>query len=314
MNVLFSNSKSESDLVNNSVPFSEIESPLKFISTTLVSLSLYRPNIQNSAMLADCIKRMVNLEQLSLYCVECLDDDSLIKILESNGSRLTLLNLGGYVALPRKLTDESIKYIGKYCKNLQSISFDLFSSTATLESLQVLFEASSTAHKIESISLSACRNISYNLITQIVLNCVNLKKLDLSGLNQLVDENLIKLMASSLCRLETLDIKACTRATDDAVMQLALNCPLKCLVLSGISSLTDKVIFAIANHLQFSLREIYLSGCSKISNVALRYLSDCCVNRLYMEHKVPNLDPNQLMAKNLDTGDFERVDLFNFGY
>ena len=61
----------------------------------------------------------------------------------------------------------------------------------------------------------------------------------------LINIILNKLTASSFSRLETLG--NATKATDDAVIQLALNSPLKCLVLSGISSMTDKVKFAIAN-------------------------------------------------------------------
>ena len=289
-----------------------IDSPLKSLSTTLVSLSLYKPNIQDGNLLVECLQKLVNLEQLSLYCVTCLDDAFLIRILKSNGAQLTLLNLGGYMALPDKLSDKSIKHVAKHCKNLSSVSFDLFSVSAKLDALQHLFEQKETALKLESINLSVCRSISYDLLTTMALNCRNIKHLDLSGLTQIVDDTLVKIMASVLSQLETLDVKACTKLTDDSIVQVAIKCPIQCLVLSGISSLTDKCIFAIANHLQFSLCDIYLSGCSRISHVALRYLSDCCINRLHFEHRVPGVDPNQLMAKNLDTGDFVRVDLLHF--
>ena len=33
-----------------------------------------------------------------------------------------------------------------------------------------------------------------------------------------------------------------------------------------------------------------------------------CNNRVDVVHKIPNLDPNQVMAKNLNTGEFCRVD------
>lgn len=38
-------------------------------------------------------------------------------------------------------------------------------------------------------------------------------------------------------------------------------------------------------------------------------LKDCCVRRIFVEHKTPSLDPDQIMAKNLDTGEFCRADL-----
>ena len=295
-----------------SIPHSISESPLKYLPKTLISLSLYNPNIQDTRVLIESIESLKNLEQLALYCVSCLDDQTLIKILETNGARLTLLNLGGYMALPNKLTDLSIKHIPKNCKNLKCISFEMFSHSATLESLQVLFESYETAQKLESINLSVCRNMSYTLLTSIAINCANLKYIDFSGLRDLVDDNLVKIIATNMSKLEHLDIKSCTKVSDDSIVLLAINCPLSCLVLAGLCFLTDKSVFAIANHLQSSLNEIYLSGCSKISAVSLRYLSDCCINLLYFEHKVPGVDPNQLMAKNLDTGHWERVDLFNF--
>jgi hypothetical protein len=295
-------------LLANTTPNTR-NSPLRFLPRSLTTLSLYRPNIKDSNLLVESLSSLRNLAQLSLYCVECLDDKTLIRLLEQIGPQLTLLNLGGYMALPNRLSDESVKYIVKFCPNLTSICFDLFSSTATLESFHSLFDTSEIAAKYEAISLSACRQVSPNLLLKIALNCSNLRKLDLSGLNQLVSDSLLKSVALTMPKLESLDVKGCKNVTDESVCLLAINCShLHVIVLAGICLLTDKCIFAIANHLQFSLHEIYLSGCSRISSVAVRYLSDCCVNRLYFEHKVPNADPNQLMAKNLDTGDFVRVD------
>lgn len=286
------------------------ECPLFYVSTTLVSLSLYRPNIKESNILLECLKRLENLQQLSLCCVECLTDESLNQILKVTGPKLTLLNLGGYMALNTKLTDKALKNISVYCQNLTSINFDLFSPTANFESLIKLFENPKTALKFNDISFSACRGIKYEILTHIAMNCHNLIRINLSGLSELLDGNILDLISMNANKLEDLDIKACSKITDESIINLAINCPLRCLVLSGISSLTDKCIISIANNLQICLQEIYLSGCKNISSVALRYLSDCCVNRLYCEHKVPNLDPNQLMAKNLDTGRYERVDLF----
>ena len=36
---------------------------------------------------------------------------------------------------------------------------------------------------------------------------------------------------------------------------------------------------------------------------------DCCIPRVFFYHKVPNAQPNLLMAKNLDTGEFCRIDV-----
>jgi len=43
------------------------------------------------------------------------------------------------------------------------------------------------------------------------------------------------------------------------------------------------------------------------------FLQDCSLKRIYVEHRTPNVDPEQLMAKNLDTGEFCRADLLLSG-
>ncbi len=246
-----------------------------------------------------------------MYCVECLYDKHLIEILENIGSQLISLSLGGYMALPNRITDESIKHVFKNCKQLNEINFELLSATSTFDSLMPYFEQIKYANKFEVLSFSACRNISKLLLTQLCTNCSSLKKLDLSGLNEIIDDNLIELLALSASNLRVLDIKGCTKITDYSICLLSSKCfRIEMICLAGINSLTDKCIFSIANNLNLSLKEIYLSGCNKITPQSLRYLVDCCVNYLFFEHRVPNQDRNQLMAKNLDTGYFERVDTF----
>ena len=297
---------------------------------TLETLILFHPNIHEPQILIDSLKRLTNLKRLTLYCVECINDQTLTQILEVIGNNLISLDLSGYIAIPNRLTDTSIKSISKYCKKLENLSLDLFSATATLDPLMTLFTIDYNlmnhndskepvtdyncrrSYKLKSIRLSACRRVSYDLLMQICSYCVNLTHLDVSGLTELIDDSLIEILAMNAPKLAILDLKACTKLTDKSICLIGVKCPLQCLVLSGVNNLTDKIIFVIANHLQFTLKEIYLSGCVKITSVALRYLADCCINHLFCEHRVPNLDPNQLMAKNLDTGHFERVDQYNF--
>lgn len=66
----------------------ESESPLKHLPASLISLSLYRPNIADSNLFVNSIQKLSNLSHLSLYCVECITDNLLIQILENNGPRL----------------------------------------------------------------------------------------------------------------------------------------------------------------------------------------------------------------------------------
>ena len=49
-------------------------------------------------------------------------------------------------------------------------------------------------------------------------------------------------------------------------------CPLEEVVLSGVSGLTDCSVFALANCCASTLKEIYASGCSMITQAAINYL------------------------------------------
>ncbi len=104
-----------------------------------------------------------------MYCVECLYDKHLIEILENIGSQLISLSLGGYMALPNRITDESIKHVFKNCKQLNEINFELLSATSTFDSLMPYFEQIKYANKFEVLSFSACRNISKLLLTKLPL-------------------------------------------------------------------------------------------------------------------------------------------------
>lgn len=94
--------------------------------------------------------------------------------------------------------------------------------------------------------------------------------------------------------------------TDSSICDLLGVCQFISLVLSGCFQLTDKSVLAMA-HTQPFLEEIYISGCVRISPVAVRFLQDNTIRRLYIDHKIPNALPDAFMARNLDTGLFEQV-------
>jgi len=62
------------------------------------------------------------------------------------------------------------------------------------------------------------------------------------------------------------------QVTDLGICELARCCNLESLVLSGLNSITDLCIFALANSCHY-LHEIFMNGCSNISPVAVRYLT-----------------------------------------
>ena len=50
-----------------------------------------------------------------------------------------------------------------------------------------------------------------------------------------------------------------------------MNCPLCCVVLSGLFNITDRSILALANNCPY-LEELYINGCEKVSPAAVNYL------------------------------------------
>jgi len=62
------------------------------------------------------------------------------------------------------------------------------------------------------------------------------------------------------------------KVSDAGVCELARMCPLEEVVLSGVSGLTDRSVFALANCCASTLKEIYASGCSMITQAAINYL------------------------------------------
>ena len=62
------------------------------------------------------------------------------------------------------------------------------------------------------------------------------------------------------------------KVSDVGICELARMCPLEEIVISGVSKLTDRSVLALANCCTSTLKELYASGCSMITEAALNYL------------------------------------------
>ncbi|XP_074641683.1 uncharacterized protein LOC141899336 [Tubulanus polymorphus] len=274
---------------------------LKMIPMSVSSLSFCGLLLEDPELLIDSLKRLTKLKTLRLCGVTALNEKTMKEILKEIGQDLTCLDLSGCM----DLTDEALKSVSKYCTSLEQLAIHhVMAATGT--TLLPMFQDAERAANINSLQLS-CRQFSIDVLFTIAQNCHNIEKLSISGLTD-VTEELILMIAENCPKLIDIGLKGCKQVTDKAICLLARNCPIQKIVISGIHSLTDKCIFALANSCHY-LDSIYVSGCSLVSPVALRYLTDCCIPRVYISHQVPNAAPNQLMAKNLDTGEFCRADL-----
>ncbi|XP_055876177.1 F-box/LRR-repeat protein 2-like [Biomphalaria glabrata] len=270
---------------------------------SLTSLSLCGMMLQDKEILVECITRLPRLTALKLCGVPALTDETLTQIAEKIGNRLLGLNLSGIGV--NEITDIGLKAVAKYCTHLEALHISMLREVTGV-TLAPIFLDPNRASKITELAAN-CKKMDVNLLDQIMYSCPNLKILDVSGLNEVTDQMIITL-ADHSPKLTQLHLKGCKQVTDAAICYLSGCCPLTSMCLSGLHALTDKSIFCLASSCP-QLEEIYLNGCANISPVAVQYLKDCCLGRLYVKHNIPNANPNQLMAKNLDTGEFCRADL-----
>ncbi|KAK7110296.1 F-box/LRR-repeat protein 2-like [Littorina saxatilis] len=270
---------------------------------TLKELSLCGIQLEDQQVFVEALQRLRSLTSLRLCGVSALNDTTLRKILEHVGSNLETLDISG--GFTKTLTDEGLRAITKHCRQLQEMCLSLLTQVTGV-TLSPIFQDPKRANNFRKLYLS-CRELDVSVLSQVSLCCHELTLLEISGITAATDDLLFQL-ADNCPKLTHLGIKGCRQITDRAVCELVRQCPIKSLVLSGIHGLTDKCIFALANS-RPELEEIYLNGCAQITPAAVRYLCDCCITRLFANHAIPNAVPNQLMAKNLDTGEFCRADL-----
>ncbi|XP_019625876.1 PREDICTED: F-box/LRR-repeat protein 2-like [Branchiostoma belcheri] len=247
------------------------------------------------------LTKLRRLEELVLCGITTLTVEVMDMLLPKLGGSLVHLDLSGCTAVD----DVLLRSVSAHCVSLQRLVLS-FCTQVTGVTLLPIFEDPERAQNITCLIFTACVAMSMEVLQVIASKCVNLERFHVAGLADVRDDLLLTL-ASNCPKLSNVTFKSCNQLTDASVCELSRCCPLREVVLSGVRSLTDRSILSLANSCQH-LDCVYVSGCTQVTTAALRYLQDCCVKRVHIEHKTPNMDPNQLMAKNLDTGEYLRVD------
>ncbi|XP_077992072.1 uncharacterized protein LOC144446192 [Glandiceps talaboti] len=278
---------------------------LLHLPSSLQDLSLCGTQV-NGETLPDAFCRLIHLDSMKLCGVSSLTTTNMEQTFSAIGHQLELVDFNGCGGV---VTDDILSSVVKHCTKLESLALS-FCTQVTGSTLYPLLEDKKRAANIRSLICSGCRSLTHEVLQAIAESCVNLEWLALAGVACVNDEVLLTL-ATHCHKLKTINFKTCKEITDTGVCALARNCPLEDVVLSGIHGLTDKSILAIANSCP-QLDSIYLSGCALITQAAIRYLQDVCIKRIFLEHRTPNADPNTVMAKNLDTGEYSRVDYSKF--
>ncbi|XP_065071357.1 F-box/LRR-repeat protein 2-like [Rhopilema esculentum] len=252
--------------------------------------------------------RCNSIHTLKLCGIQSVNDDLICDILAKIGYGIENLDL----SFCQGLTDVTLKTIIQHCTKLSKLAM-MYCHLITGKPLTALMsnEKKKQATGLHKLALQACKKFDTSLLCGLLPHLPNLKYLGVSGQHLFSDDEMFSL-AKNCTHLQKLNIKGCTRVTDSGICELVRFCShLESLVLSGLHQLTDKSIFLMASSVSSILQFLYISGCSRISHPAVTYLKDVCTKLLFVEHKVPNAAPDQLMAKNLDTGEFCRADLIH---
>lgn len=276
------------------------------LPTSLKTLVLSGLQLEGGDIVA-AVSRLPKLETLRLCGMNSLTEDDADEIFKAVGAQLTCLDMTGCHQI---LTDQILKAIVKNCTLLEELSL-AFCMKITGEPLRALFKNRKRAGYLTTISLSGCKEFSYDVLVDMSSSCCNMRHLFMSGI-KCVDDQLLFSLANNMTQLQNISLKSCIGAnadqvTDNGVVELTRYCPLEDISLAGVRSITDKSVFALANNCP-DLKTLFVSGCSKITSQATNYLQDVCNYKVYVYHRLPNADPNLVMAKNLDTGEFCRVD------
>ncbi|XP_032227895.1 F-box/LRR-repeat protein 2 isoform X2 [Nematostella vectensis] len=274
----------------------------EFLPASLTELTLHGIQLPGD-LITKLAQRLSKIKILRLCGIQAVDDTVLEEVCSTAGGTLVELDLSACSAI----TDDGLSAIPRHCYVIESLILS-FCSKVTGRRLFPLLEDPKRAAEIRVMIANGCKAFSIDVIRKLAMSCPNLETLLLAGLKEMDDE-MVSIVARQCPKLQAINLKGCELVTDAGVSELARLCPLAHVVVSGIHSLTDKSVFALTNGCASTLKVVYASACTKMTTQAINYLKDCCLRRVFVEHRTPNLEPGQLMALNLDTGEYCRADL-----
>ena len=108
------------------------------------------------------------------------------------------------------------------------------------------------------------------MVHDIVTNCTNLETITVAGLKDITD-TIGTAISLNCANIKQISFRNC-ELTDSGICEIAVSCSkLTMIALAGIHNLTDKCIIALAENCP-DIRELYVSGCAKITRQAITYL------------------------------------------
>lgn len=114
--------------------------------------------------------------------------------------------------------------------------------------------------KINDINLSHCKETVNQILQPLVLNCRNLKKINLAYSDLTVGA--LESIIFHLDYLHTIDLSRCVQLTEKCLIKLVIRFHnIKNLFLMGVTSVSDHVLVTIAQHCK-ELENLNIDNCS----------------------------------------------------
>ncbi|KAL4965153.1 putative ubiquitin ligase complex F-box protein GRR1 [Aspergillus stella-maris] len=169
----------------------------------------------------------------------------------------------------------------------------------------------SQCNRIERLTLTNCRKLTDNGVSDLVTGSRHLQALDVSDLRNLTDHTLFK-VAENCHRLQGLNITGCRMVTDDSLIAVSQKCRLlKRLKLNGVAQVTDRAIMSFAHNCP-SILEIDLQECKFVTNQSVTTLMTTLQNlrELRLAHCTEIDDSAFLdLPRNISMGSLRILDL-----
>ncbi|KAJ5106669.1 hypothetical protein N7456_003344 [Penicillium angulare] len=231
---------------------------------------------------SDLVEGNRHLQALDVSGLGHLTDHTLYTV-SRNCPRLQGLNITSCA----KITDDAIFVVSQSCRQIKRLKLN---SVANITDRSILSFAENCPAILE-IDLHDCKLITSPSITALLSTLRHLRELRLAHCTEIGDSAFLNLPEHlTFDSLRILDLTACERVKDDAVVRIIGAAPrLRNLVLAKCRFITDRSVQAICK-LGKNLHYVHLGHCSNITDTAvmqlikacnrIRYIDLACCNRL----------------------------------
>jgi ribosomal protein L30E len=222
----------------------------------------------------------VSLVALALHCPEltsvCLSDTNFedfgIMTLAQYCPGITSIQLGGCYAL----TDATLRTLGRYCKDLNSVDLNHDEEGNTNFTDAGLLDLVEGCPKLTLVQLGGCVACTNSSIIAIAARLPKLVTIVLGNFGcGVLSDAAVKALAKNCPALTSTDLSGCGKISDAAVLALAYRCPaLTDINLSRCFKLTSKSTVALVKHCS-RLTRIDIS-CTDMADKSVMALAAYC--------------------------------------